>query len=91
MNKFQMYKNKRMAQNLEFWNGYRERFETFKLGVLLKQARQEAGLTQEEVAERLHTSKAIISRMENHAPDVRLSTLEKFAIILGKKIRVALD
>ena len=80
-----------MRENPEFWNAYQERFETFKLGVLLQQAREDAGLTREEIAEKLHTSKAIISRMENHAPDVKLSTLEKFALVVGKKIHVALD
>lgn len=66
------------------------RFETFKIGVLLKQARLEAGLTQEEIAKRLKTKKSVVSRMENHATDIRLSTLEKFAEAVGRKIHVAL-
>ena len=68
MKHFQQYKQQRRAKNPEFWEGYQERFESFKLGVLLKQARQEAGLTQEELAQRLQTSTAIVSRIENHAP-----------------------
>jgi len=58
----------------------------FKIGVLLRQAREEAGLTQEEVAQKLNTKKSAISRMENHAEDVRLSTLGKYAKVLGKKL-----
>ncbi|MGB2930551.1 MAG: helix-turn-helix transcriptional regulator, partial [Desulfobacterales bacterium] len=81
---------KRMQQDLEFWSGYDERFETFKLGILLKQARLEAGLTQEQIAKRLKTTKSVVSRMENHATDIRLSTLEKFAEAVGRKIYVAL-
>jgi transcriptional regulator with XRE-family HTH domain len=77
-------------ENPEFWDGYEKRFETFKLGVLLKQARLEAGLTQEQVARQLQTTKSVISRMENHATDIRLSTLEKFARAVGRDIRVAL-
>ena len=38
----------------------------------------------------LHTTKSVISRMENHATDIRLSTLEKFAKAVGKNIHVAL-
>lgn len=91
MSRFQKYKEKRMARDPEFWEGYQERFETFKLGVLLRQARQDAGLTQEEAAQRLNISKNLISRMENHAPDVRLSNLEKFASILGKKLHVVMS
>ena len=90
MSSFQEYKAKRMEQDLEFWKDYDERFETFKLGVLLKQARIEAGMTQEQIARKLKTSKSVISRMENHATDIRLSTLEKFAKAVGRNIHVAL-
>ena len=91
MKKFQDYKTKRMKQSPEFWDGYGKRFETFKLGILLKQARQVAGLTQEQIADRLSISKALISRMENDAPEVRLTHLEKFAETLGKKLYIVLD
>jgi len=90
MSDFQNYKTKRTKQDPEFFKDYEKRFDTFKLGVLLKQARQEAGLTQKQVAEQLHTSKSVISRMENHAKDIRLSTLEKFAKAVGRDIQVAL-
>ena len=90
MSDFQKYKKKRMKQNPEFWAGYDERLEEFKLGILLKQARLDAGLTQEQIAERLKTTKSVISRMENHAVDIRLSTLDKFAKAVGRKIHVAL-
>jgi len=43
--------------------------------VEIVQAREQAGLTQEEVAKKLHTKKTAISRLEQHATDVRLSTL----------------
>jgi len=49
-------------------------YEQFKIGILLKQARLEAGLTQEQVAIKLRTKKSAISRIENHAEDIRLST-----------------
>ena len=90
MSDLQKYKNKRMEQDPEFWKNYDERFETFKLGILLKQARMEAGMTQEQIARELQTTKSVISRMENHATDIRLSTLEKFAKAVGRHIHVAL-
>ena len=90
MSDLQKYKNKRMKDNPEFWKDYDERFETFKLGILLKQARVEAGMTQEQIARELQTTKSVISRMENHATDIRLSTLEKFAKAVGRHIHVAL-
>jgi transcriptional regulator with XRE-family HTH domain len=47
-------------------------------------------MKQEQIARQLKTSKSVISRMENHATDIRLSTLEKFAKAVGRDIRVAL-
>ena len=91
MSDLKKYKKKRFKQDPEFWNSYEERFETFKLGALLKQARVEAGLTQKQIADQLHTSKSVISRMENHAKDIRLSTLEKFAKAVGRDIQVVLN
>ena len=90
MSDLQKYKNKRMERDPDFWNDYNEHFETFKLGLLLRQARMEAGMTQEQIANELQTTKSVISRMENHATDIRLSTLEKFAKALGRRIQVAL-
>jgi len=43
-------------------------------------------LTQEEGAQKLETKKSAISRIENHAEDIRLSTLRKYARALGKKV-----
>jgi ribosome-binding protein aMBF1 (putative translation factor) len=90
MSDLQKYKVHRMQKDPGFWKDYDKRFETFKLGVLLKQARIDAGMTQEQIARQLKTSKSVISRMENHATDIRLSTLEKFAKAVGRDIRVAL-
>lgn len=74
----------------EFWQNYNERFETFKLGILLKQVNIDAGMTQEQIDKELHTTKSVISRMENHAVNIRLSTLEKIAKAIGRHIQVAL-
>ena len=54
---------------------YEQEFETFKLGVMLQELRKEKGLTQEQLAERCGTTKTYISRIENNASDIRLSTL----------------
>ncbi len=70
----------------EFWEGYEE----FKIGVFLREARENNGLTQEELARRIHTTKSVISRMENHSEDIKLSTIEKVAKALGKEVRIAI-
>ncbi len=52
-------------------------FETFQLGVMLGEARKQLGMTQEQLAEKCGTNKSYISRIENNASDIRLSTLMK--------------
>lgn len=54
---------------------YEEGFEAFKLGVMLQELRKEKGMTQEQLAEKCGTTKTYISRIENNASDIRLSTL----------------
>lgn len=88
MSDLQKYIKKRKARDPEFAKGFDTGYEQFKIGVLLKQAREEACLTQEELAVRLETQKSAISRIENHAEDIKLSTLEKFAHALGKHLRL---
>ena len=52
-------------------------YEAFKLGVLIQQARQEKGLTQEEVATLAGTNKSYISKLEKDLKDIRFSTLQR--------------
>ena len=88
MSDLQKYIKKRKARDAEFASEFNSGYEQFKIGVMLKQAREESGITQEELATRLHTRKSAISRIENHAEDIKLSTLEKFAHALGKHLRL---
>ena len=78
---------KTLSSTKNYEVGYLE----FKIGVLLRQAREEAGLTQEEVARKLNTQKSAISRIENRAEDVRLSTLRKYARAVGKKLHFSVE
>lgn len=54
---------------------YEEGFEAFKLGAVLQELRKEKGMTQEQLADKCGTTKTYISRIENNASDIRLSTL----------------
>ena len=84
------YIKKRKANDADFAKDFDSGYEEFKIGEMLKQARIEVGLTQEDLARQLHTKKSAISRIENHAQDIKLSTLQNFAHILGKELRVEL-
>ena len=71
---------------------YEEEFEAFKLGVMLQELRKEQGLTQEQLAEKCGTTKTYISRIENNASDIRLSTLMRIIREgLGGHFRVSVD
>ncbi len=54
-----------------------EGLESFKLGIMLQQARIKKGMTQEELAQKCGTNKGYISKIENDIKEVRLSTLKK--------------
>lgn len=54
---------------------YEHGFEAFKLGVLIQEMREEQKLTQAQLAAKCGTTKSYISRIENDASDIRLSTL----------------
>ena len=88
MSDLKKYVKQRKEKDRKFAKGYDEGYEQFKVGVMLKQARESAGLTQEELASRLNTKKTAISRIENHAEDIKLSTLERVAAALGKQLKI---
>jgi ribosome-binding protein aMBF1 (putative translation factor) len=86
MDDLEQYVEKRKKRSRAFAAGFEIGYEQFKIGIMLRNAREEAGFTQDEIAERLCTKKSAISRIENHAEDIRLSTLEKFAEAIGKRL-----
>ena len=88
MDDLDKYIETRKKKSPQFANNFDKGYEQFKIGVLLKQARIEAGFTQEQVAKKLRTKKSAISRIENHAEDIRLSTLVNYAQAVGKHLQL---
>jgi ribosome-binding protein aMBF1 (putative translation factor) len=88
MSDVKRYIQKRAERDVEFAADYEVGYADFKIGVILRQAREAAGLTQDEVAEKLQTKKSAISRIENHADDVRLSTLQRYAEAIGSRLQI---
>lgn len=84
------YTQARVARDPEFAEGLEAGYSDFKVGALLRQAREKAGLTQEQVAERLATKKSAISRIENSAGSIRFSTLERYARAIGWQLNLDL-
>ena len=69
-------------------NTYEEQSQMFIISEMLKEARREAKITQEELAAKTGTKKSYISRIENGKGNIQLSTLIRiFDIGLNKRIR----
>ncbi len=88
MSDLKKYISKRKASDPDFAQGYDEGFEEFKIGLILRQEREKSGLTQEELAMKMKTTKSAISRIENHSEDIKLSTLLKVTKALGKNLSI---
>ena len=91
MDDLEKYIDKRKKKSKYLVENFEDRYETFKIGILLKKAREEAGLTQSEIAKKLKTKKSAISRIENHSEDIRLSTLKNYVEALGKKLQLVIN
>ena len=73
-------------------NKYEEEFEAFKIWVLIQEARKRQHMTQKELADKVGTTKNYISRIENNASDIRLSTLMRIIREgLGGHLKFSLD
>jgi HTH-type transcriptional regulator/antitoxin HipB len=71
---------------------YEEELEAFKIGALIQEARKQRRMTQEELALKTGTTKNYISRIENNASDIRLSTLMRIIREgLGGQLKLTLD
>ncbi len=65
-------------------------YEAFKIGALIHDTRIEMGMTQEQLAEKVGTTKSYISKIENNLKEARISTLQKI-IELGFGGRLELN
>ena len=64
--------------------------EAFCLAQTLKEERKRAGLTQEELAEKIGTKKTYISRLENGKADIQLGTLFRIFEGLGRRVSLTI-
>jgi len=69
-------------------NQFEMETDAFIIGEQLKEERLRAGLTQEQLADRIGTKKSFISRVERGHADIQLSTLAKLFHGLGRQISI---
>jgi ribosome-binding protein aMBF1 (putative translation factor) len=66
-------------------------YQNFKIGAIIHDARIEKGLTQEELAEKVGTTKSYISKIENNIKEVRISTLKRIVELgLGGQLNLSI-
>ena len=71
-------------------SGVEAELETLRIQEQLRLARQQAGLTQLQVAERMQVNRSFISRLENHPQNITLGTLNRYAKAVGMHCDIAL-
>lgn len=70
-------------------DNFEEKAQYFVISEMLKDARKEANMTQEQLAQKVGTKKSYISRLENGKCDIQLSTLYRiFEFGLGKRVNI---
>lgn len=89
----EMRKNwEELAAEIEARPGYAEVAERFdreyEVAVALNKARTKAKLSQKELAERLHTTQSVISRMESGRANVSLAKLQSYAEACGGRLEI---
>jgi transcriptional regulator with XRE-family HTH domain len=76
-------------------SSYRREYEAleeeFSLVAALIEARTRAGLTQEQVAQRMKTTQAVIARLEGGGSKPSTRTLERFAEATGSRLRITFE
>jgi len=71
---------------------FEEGFESFRIGVMLQELRKEHGMTQEQLAAKCGTTKTYISRIENDASYIRLTTLMRIVRQgFGKHLKMSVE
>lgn len=65
--------------------------EEFNLASAMIEARAAAGLTQQQLAERMHTTQTVIARLESGKVKPSTRTLEKFAAAIGMRLRISFE
>ncbi len=75
--------------------GYRHEYEAleeeFSLTAALIDARTRAGMTQEQVADRMKTTQAVVARLEGGGSKPSTRTLEKYARATGSRLKISFE
>ena len=83
--------HKHWMKNPDYRREYTALEEEFSLTAALIDARSRAGLTQEQVAQRMETTQAVVARLEGGGSKPSTRTLEKYATATGSRLRISFE
>ncbi len=83
--------HEKWTEDPEYRQAYDALEEEFALAAAIAAARSSAGLTQEEVAQRMHTTQSNIARLEAGRSRPSTQTLEKFAQAVGARLKISFE
>jgi len=86
MSDVEKYIDAKEGESPGFKRKIEEEYKNLRIGEIIRQLRLSQGMTQEELAKKLSTTKSAVSRLENHSESVRLATIEKVARVFNKKL-----
>jgi ribosome-binding protein aMBF1 (putative translation factor) len=83
--------HRKWMKNPKYRHEYDALGEEFSLAAALIKARARAGLTQEQVAQRMKTTQAVIARLEGGGSMPSTRTLEKYAKATGTRLKISFE
>ncbi len=83
--------HKNWMKNPDYRREYAALEEEFSLTAALIEARSRAGLTQEQVAQRMKTTQAVVARLEGGGSKPSTRTLEKYAEATGSRLKISFE
>lgn len=83
--------HEKWSEDPAYRKAYDELEEEFALAAAIAEARGRAGLTQEQVAQRMHTTQSNIARLEAGRTTPSTRTLERFAEAIGARLKISFE
>ena len=83
--------HKKWMKNPRYRREYKALEDAFSLSAALIEARTRAGLTQEQVAQRMKTTQAVVARLEGGGCKPSTRTLQKFAKATGTRLKISFE
>jgi ribosome-binding protein aMBF1 (putative translation factor) len=83
--------HQKWSEDADYRKAYDALEEEFALAAAIAEARGRAGLTQAEVAQRMHTTQSNIARLEAGRTTPSTRTLERFADAVGARLKISFE